>query len=286
MNRPDTQDKLKQNIHSRDRAKHAISLAMNNSWPAAVEANLAILAITPNDLEAHNRLGKALTELGQLDEARSAFEQALKLSPHNPIAVKNLDRLMHVGDQIPIGQPSSNTSNQTFIEDSGKTVVTSLINLAPPSVLLQIRPGQHVSLSIHGTAIKISNSSEEQVGNIEPKLASRLIRLIEGGNRYEATVTRVGESGMMVIVNEVFRNPSLSEATSFSPKLVSDQKTYLNAPATRYSQGVESSTEVNRTGMKDWSDDDTEPGDDDAFSPAIHRIINPEDEEAEKDDEY
>ena len=26
--------------------------------------------------------------------------------------------------------------------------------------------------------------------------------------------------------------------------------------------------------IKDWSDDDTEPGDDDAFSPVIHRIIN------------
>ena len=286
MNRPDTQDKLKQNIHSRDKAKHAIALAMNNSWPAAVEANLAILASTPEDLEAYNRLGKALTELGQLDKAKLAFQQALKLSPHNPIAVKNLDRLMQVGDQIPTGQKPNNTSNQAFIEDSGKTVATSLINLASENVLLQIRPGQHVSLSIHGTAITISNSLEERIGNVEPKLASRLIRLINGGNRYEATATSVGESEIQIMVNEVFKNPSLSETTSFSAKLASDQKIYTNNTATRYSQSDEDSTGANQIGMKDWSDDDTEPGDDEAFSPAIHRIINPEDEEMEKDHEY
>ena len=31
--------------------------------------------------------------------------------------------------------------------------------------------------------------------------------------------------------------------------------------------------------VKDWSDDDTEPGDDEAFSPVIHRIINTDDDE-------
>ena len=29
-----------------------------------------------------------------------------------------------------------------------------------------------------------------------------------------------------------------------------------------------------KVAVKDWSNDDTEPGDDEAFSPVIHRIIN------------
>ena len=39
-------------------------------------------------------------------------------------------------------------------------------------------------------------------------------------------------------------------------------------------------------GVKDWSNDDTEPGDDDAFGPVIHRIIGntPGDDEISEDD--
>ena len=34
---------------------------------------------------------------------------------------------------------------------------------------------------------------------------------------------------------------------------------------------------------KDWSSDDTEPGDDEAFTPVIHRIINPDSDESDED---
>jgi hypothetical protein len=40
--------------------------------------------------------------------------------------------------------------------------------------------------------------------------------------------------------------------------------------------GEEEGQETEAVTVKDWSNDDTEPGDDDAFSPGIHRIINPE----------
>ena len=279
----DTQSKVKQNIHVR--AKHAIALAMRNSWTEAVEANLAILDVTPSDLEAHNRLGKALTELGRLDKARLAFQKALELAPLNPIATKNLDRLMHMGDQIPTSQSSGNTSPHAFIEDSGKTGVTSLTSLAPAKVLLKMRPGQHVVLTINGTVLKVFNSLKEHVGNIEPKLASRLIRLIQGGNRYEATVTSVSGSEMAVIVSEVFRNPSQSEVVSFFSRFSPSQSTNVTNPSLSYNQSDDGTAETNRAMVKDWSDDDTEPGDDDAFSPAVHRIINPG-EDAESKEEY
>ena len=40
-----------------------------------------------------------------------------------------------------------------------------------------------------------------------------------------------------------------------------------------------------RVAVKDWSDDDTEPGDDEAFTPVLHRIINPEDDTSRGEDE-
>ena len=39
-----------------------------------------------------------------------------------------------------------------------------------------------------------------------------------------------------------------------------------------------------KVAVKDWSNDDTEPGDDEAFSPVIHRIINSPGEDM--DDDY
>ena len=35
--------------------------------------------------------------------------------------------------------------------------------------------------------------------------------------------------------------------------------------------------------VKDWSDDDTEPGDDDDFNPAIHRFISSDSENSSDD---
>ena len=76
-----------------DLTRQAVAMAMANRWAEAVKLNRSILDDFPNDLETYNRLGKALSELGQNREARQAFERALSQSPHNPIAKKNLDRL-------------------------------------------------------------------------------------------------------------------------------------------------------------------------------------------------
>ena len=49
----------------RQRTELAINLAMQSRWEEAVRVNQSILEVYPTDADAHNRLGKALTELGQ-----------------------------------------------------------------------------------------------------------------------------------------------------------------------------------------------------------------------------
>ncbi len=61
----------------KDKTREAISLAMEGRWEAAAEVNRSILDLFPEDMEAFNRLGKALLESGDYIEARSAFTQAL-----------------------------------------------------------------------------------------------------------------------------------------------------------------------------------------------------------------
>ena len=50
---------------------------MAGDWKAAETANLAVLDSFPDDVEAANRLGKALTELGKPKQAIEAYQRAL-----------------------------------------------------------------------------------------------------------------------------------------------------------------------------------------------------------------
>src|SRR5437879_5651645 len=77
----------------RQLAQQAIALAVQSRWQEAVDVNQQIVELLPDDAEAFNRLGKAYTELGQIAEARQAYESALQADAANLIAQRNLDRL-------------------------------------------------------------------------------------------------------------------------------------------------------------------------------------------------
>ena len=268
----------------KDLAKKAVGLAMHSRWEDAVEVNWSILNHFEDDLEAHNRLGKALSELGRNREAKDAFRRALELSPHNGIAKKNLDRLARLGDDSPGAAARSSASPPVFIEESGKAGVTSLVNLASPDVLVKLAPGHPVELLMEGSRLKIAEPSGEYAGQVEPKLASRLTRLIKGGNRYDATVTSVGERELTVIIRETSKEPSQAGIVSFPSKGAGDYRAYM--PSTILGELTEDETpEPERVVVKDWSDDDTEPGDDDAYTPVFHRIIKAGEEGVTEEEE-
>ena len=77
----------------KDKTKEAIALALEGQWERAVSVNREILRMAPEDVEALNRLGKALMELGRYREARDAYAEALRVDPMNTIAQKNLAKL-------------------------------------------------------------------------------------------------------------------------------------------------------------------------------------------------
>ena len=260
-----------------DQAKKAIDLAMQSRWSDAVEANETILDDFPDNLEAYNRLGKALTEIGRIRDAKAAFGRSVELSPHNPIARKNLDRLQQLDDTEPVDMIHGFAVGDTFIEEIGKTTVTVLVNLAKPKVLLKEAPGRPVQLQSESGVLKAIGLGGALLGQIEPRLTVRLVRLMKGGNRYEAAVRSVEEEALLLIVREVYKHPSQSGAMSFPPKKIPARGTILSGSQEVFDAGDDT--------LKDWSNDDTEPGDDDAFGPVIHRIIrnNPEGDDASVD---
>jgi len=87
-----SKSRIKEELRKRWTAQ-AVELALMGRWDEAVQANLRILEMFPDDTRAHNRLGKAYSELGRYEEAATAYEQSLQRQPSNTIARKKLAEL-------------------------------------------------------------------------------------------------------------------------------------------------------------------------------------------------
>src|SRR3989304_6568468 len=111
----------------KQQANLAIQMALQGRWPEALQLNRAIIDSFPTDVDAFNRLGKAFTELGRYAAAREAYMKALEIDSLNSIARKNLSRLSTLGEEAPPKAASQKLSPQMFIEEMGKTGITTLM---------------------------------------------------------------------------------------------------------------------------------------------------------------
>jgi Tetratricopeptide repeat len=212
----------------------AIQQALASQWEEAVVTNRNILDLFPNDAEAYNRLGKAYSELGQYTEARQAYAQTLKYSPNNTIAKKNLDRLALLQEeQVRTIAGAERIDPRLFIEETGKTGVTDLINVAPTSVLAKVGVGDKVQLHVNGHAIYVRNAAGEDIGQLPPRLANRLINFMEGGNRYAAAILSM--EPVRLIIREEYQHPSMFGKVSFPSQGSGDTiRAYIKDSMLRY----------------------------------------------------
>ena len=199
----------------RQRAEQAIQLAMQGQWEEAAKVNRIIIDVFPNDVDAYNRLGKALTELGRYAEARDAYGKALGLDPHNSIAQKNLARLSSLREAAaPRAEAGTKLSPQLFISETGKTGVTVLVRPAV-EVAARLTAGDEVFLRRENSALVVENAQGEYLGEVEPKLSLRLIKLIEAGNRYAAAIATLARDNVRIIIKETYQDPSQAGKLSF-----------------------------------------------------------------------
>ena len=255
------------------KTKLAINYAMQGQWTDAINANQDILLIFPNDLDALNRLGKAFSELGDIKNAEVTFQNVLNLSPGNHIAVKNLGRLKFVDSKISRLQTQKNSNRDAFIEDSGKSCVVSLKKAAKPSVLLKLAPGEIVHLQQNRKILIACDDSGNRLGEIDTKIGSRIIRLTNGGNKYSASIISCGDNWISIILRETFKSPSQKTVTSL-PAIDKSSNNFSASKRSLSSTMAERGlTEIDPTYLKDWSNDDTEPGDDDIFDPMMKEVL-------------
>lgn len=218
----------------RQRTNEAIALAMQSQWDEAIAVNKSIIEIFPDDADAYNRLGKALTQLGRYAEARDAYSHALEIEPNNGIAKKNIDRLAHLREAEAEPRNGRQVSSHLFIEETGKADVADLYRVAPRKVLVKIAAGDPVHLEAKGQSLTVESVDGEYIGEVEPRLGLRLIKLVQGGNRYTAAIVGVGEKGGKVMIKEVFQHPSQAGRPSFPARAADGFRPYVKDSMLKY----------------------------------------------------
>ncbi len=217
----------------------AVKQAQEGLWEDAVTTNKNILSMFPQESDALNRLGKAHSELGQYAEAKQAYSLTLKYNPKNIIAKKNLDRLSLIQEApTPTHVVAERIDPRLFIEETGKTGVTDLLNLAAPAVLATVGVGDRVQLQRIGHTLLVRNTAGDDIGQVEPRLANRLITFMEGGNRYAAAILAKENDQVRLIMREEYQHPSMFGKVSFPSQGSGDTiRAYIKDSMLRYDRG-------------------------------------------------
>ena len=202
------------------RSERATQLAMQNKWQEAADLNRQILEQFPDDVDTLNRLGKALMELGQYAESRDQYARATRADPSNGIAAKNLVRLTKLAEEASASSvvavpQAQRVDPSVFIEESGKTAVTDLVDRAPFPRIATLTAGDKLTLKIESGLVQLIGPGDVVVGQLEPKIAQRVLRLGAAGNRYSAAITSIDDHHVRIIIREEYRDPSMRSRPSF-----------------------------------------------------------------------
>ncbi len=224
----------------RQRAEAAIAHALGRRWEQAAAENRALLEEDASDIEAANRLGKALTELDDLAGAEQAYLAALTIDGANAIARRNLGRIQEAlagaqrkpakakaargaaakkgarggGKAAAAARPAAATVS--IIEATGASAEFAL-QRPVLAALQRLEPGDTLELAATESGVAVTTERGVVLGQIEPRGGLRLRRMIEGGNRYTVILRQITEGGATVHVRESHRDPSLVGQVSFLP---------------------------------------------------------------------
>ena len=242
----------------RERTQEAISFAMQGRWDEAIAANKSIIEVFPNDINAFNRLGKALTEKGQYEEAIDAYNRAIEIDPKNSISRKNLRRLALLKEkQLLPSEDRPKAISRTFIEETGKAGVARLDQLAAKEVLVKMAAGDIVQLKVKKQRLTVENEDGEYLGQAESRISTRLSKLIKGGNKYSAAIASISDSVVKVIITEIYQHPKQVGRPSFPAKIKDGFRSSVKDSILKYEIGDEEETYDDSGNVVDI-DEDTE----------------------------
>jgi tetratricopeptide (TPR) repeat protein len=200
-------------------SEEAIQLAIDGRWEEAVALNRELLDKFGPDEDANNRLGKAFTELGRLDDAKKAYAATLVINQYNVIARKNVQKLeVLLSAKADLKGGPVKVDLNLFVEEMGKTQTTMLEDVTDPDVCDKVVAGDLVELRIDGPEIICETVRGVRLGVLEPKLARRLMKFMQGGNRYQAAVTGCDGAQVRILIRETYQDAKFAGKPSFPMK--------------------------------------------------------------------
>jgi tetratricopeptide (TPR) repeat protein len=193
----------------------AIQLALDSRWAEALAVNQSLVERHGADEDTLNRIGKALTELGQREEARASYSASLQLNPLNLIAQKNVRKLTVMLESKSTAAGSQAAIDvELFTEEPGKSAIT-VLSAPSKSATVAIAPGDVVELYREGSTLRAQTARGVSLGEIDTKIARRLVPLMETGNRYSAAVARLEDERVEIILRETHQAPENARKSSF-----------------------------------------------------------------------
>jgi tetratricopeptide (TPR) repeat protein len=202
----------------------AIQTALLGDWNNAIMLNEQILKESPDDINTLNRLGFAMLSMGDIKGAKSVYEKVLSLDMKNPVALRNLKRL-NTGSPLRANIPLNNL----FIEETGKTKIVELVNIADKKVFSNLRSGEKINVTIKRNRIFVLDMEEQFLGMLPDDLGKRLIEFMSGGNEYDAYIWAIHDNKIFIFIREVKRAKKYQNQPSFvsneKPKLTLEKTT-------------------------------------------------------------
>jgi tetratricopeptide repeat protein len=252
--------------------QHAINLATQSRWQEAVDVNQQIIEVASDDAEAYNRLGKAHTELGQVAEAREAYENALRVDPANLIAQRNSDRLSRIteAEAAELARKAGQKLDpRFFMEETGKTGVTVLQDVAGGETLATLTAGDQIEVKEQDGGLVATTPEGTYIGRVEEPLGARLVRLIQTGNQYRAGVVGVDGSTVRIIIRETLQARENEGRISFPPRTSAESlpRPYVREGLLRRGND---DVDLDDESEPDIGDVDTDDDDDDSSEFGFH----------------
>lgn len=200
-------------------SQQAIKAALDSRWEDALNFNFLIIEDDPVNVDALNRIAKANMELSNWDEAKKYYNLALEVDPYNPIASKNIKIISSFKDNGKGGVPNNHNGHKLspslFLQEPGKTKVVNLLKIAEPQKLSHLFCGMPVNMVLKNRKIIVVDENDGYLGVLPDDVSHFLVRLMRGGNKYEAFIKSIKVNALAILIRETVRSKRFKNQPSF-----------------------------------------------------------------------
>lgn len=195
--------------------KEAVAAATSGNWQKAIKINQKIIKFEPKKISALNRLAQAFFKTGNLTQAKKTYQKVLKIDQYNPIAFKNINRLVDKGKRGAKTNHVNQISGAAFLEEPRKTKISRVLRLTSAQRLAEVHSGDEVKLTPKKRFVCVISQNGIHLGCLPEDLSQRLTTFINGGNRYQAFVKTISRNQLEIIIKETHRSKRFQNQPSF-----------------------------------------------------------------------